>query len=63
MTGRTIQGQRGFAPKEGVNFNARVCLRLHSDELAQVLARKRKDESAADYIRAAIREKLLRDAR
>lgn len=61
MSGHKVPGTARFAAKEGVNFDCRLNIYLHSDELAQVDTLKRSGESRADYIRAALREKMLRD--
>lgn len=62
MTGHSLRGHMGFVPKEGTNFDTRLNVRLHSDELVQINARKGTGESAADWIRRAIRKELLREA-
>lgn len=61
MTGVSLPGVQRFVAKEGVAFGARLTLHLHSDELEMIDTYKREDESRADYIRAALREKMLRD--
>lgn len=63
MTGYSVRGKSGFVAKEGVNFSARQNVAMHADELVQIRNVKREDESVADFIRAAVREKLLRLAR
>lgn len=60
MTGYSVRGKQGFVAKEGVNFDCRLNLNLHSDEVALIDARKRECESRADWIRMAIRKELLR---
>jgi hypothetical protein len=60
VSGHKVPGLARFAPKEGVNFDCRLNLNLHSDEVELIDARKREDESRADWIRMAIRKELLR---
>lgn len=63
MTGCAVRGSRGFVPKEGAAFDVRMSISFHGDEVSHAAALKLPDESFADYVRAALREKLLRDGR
>ena len=62
MSGHSVRGSRGFVAKEGSAFDLRFTLRLHADEAQQIERYKRPEESRTDYVRAALREKLMRDA-
>lgn len=59
MTGQAVRGKRGFVAKEGVNFDRKIYVRMHGDEVEQMEQRKRPDESLADWIRAVLRRELL----
>ncbi len=59
MTGKSVRGVRGFVPKEGANFDYRLNVRLHRDEVEAANQRKKPDESLADFMRAALRFYIL----
>jgi len=49
-----------FAPKDGANFNRRLNVRFHGDDVADLEAAKQPGDSLADVVRAAVREYLHR---
>lgn len=61
MTGHSVRGTRGFVAKEGANFDARLNVPLHSDELDLARALKRPEDSLADVMRLAFRQWLKRE--
>lgn len=48
-----------FAPKDGENFNRRLNVRLHDDDVAGMESVRRSGEALADVVRLAIREYVL----
>lgn len=63
MTGYAVRGRMGFVAKEGVTLDTRLNVRLHSDERGQMDRLRDEGESAADFIRTALRKELLYRAR
>ena len=58
MTGFAVRGHMGFVPKDGERFDHRLNVRLHRDVIEQIDALKRSGDSRADFIRAAIDERV-----
>lgn len=61
MSGKALKGHRGFATKEDDAYDAEIHLRIHRYVLTEAGALLSSGESLADFVRAAVREKITRE--
>ncbi len=61
MGGKALKGHRGFATKEDDAYDGEIHLRIHRYTLVEASALLEPGESTADFIRAAVREKINRE--
>lgn len=60
MTGYAVRGHMGFVNKDGDGFDRRLNVRLHSETVGAMVRLKGPDDSLADFVRAAVNEKIHR---